>query len=67
MERHLKFPLYIDLDKKQNKEPNAVCVVPPKHGRYETVITNIIGYKVSVMLIQVVLFICFFRPFKIFN
>ena len=37
MERHLKFPLYIDLDKKQNKEPNAVCVVPPKHGRYETV------------------------------
>jgi hypothetical protein len=52
MERHLKFPLYIDLDKKQNKEPNAVCVVPPKHGRYETVITNIIGYKVSVMLIK---------------
>ena len=37
MGRHLKFPLYIDLDKKQNKEPNAVCVVPPKHGRYETV------------------------------
>ena len=40
MERHLKFPLYIDLDKKQNKEPNAVCVVPPKHGRYETVPTK---------------------------
>ena len=40
MERHLKFPLYIDLDKKQNKEPHAVCVVPPKHGRYETVITE---------------------------
>ena len=40
MERHLKFPLYIDLDKKQNKEANAVCVVPPKHGRYETVPTK---------------------------
>ena len=40
MERHLKFPLYIDLDKKQNKEPNAVCVVPPKHGRYEIVPTK---------------------------
>ena len=40
MERHLKFPLYIELDKKQNKEPNAVCVVPPKHGRYETVPTK---------------------------
>lgn len=40
MERHLKFPLYIDLDKKQNREPNAVCVVPPKHGRYETVPTK---------------------------
>ncbi|MBF7684210.1 replication initiation protein, partial [Acinetobacter sp. B5B] len=40
MERHLKFPLYIDLDKKQNKEPNFVCVVPPKHGRYETVPTR---------------------------
>lgn len=40
MERHLKFPLYIDLDKKQNKEPNAICVVPPKHGRYETVPTK---------------------------
>ena len=40
MERHLKFPLYIDLDKKQNKEPNPVCVVPPKHGRYETVPTK---------------------------
>lgn len=40
MERHLKFPLYIDLDKKQNKEPNAVCVIPPKHGRYETVPTK---------------------------
>ena len=40
MERHLKFPLYIDLDKKQNKEPNTVCVVPPKHGRYETVPTK---------------------------
>ena len=40
MERHLKFPLYVDLDKKQNKEPNAVCVVPPKHGRYETVPTK---------------------------
>lgn len=35
MSRHLKFPLYIDLDKKQNKEPNAVSVIPPKHGRYE--------------------------------
>lgn len=40
MERHLKFPLYIDLEKKQNKEPNAVCVIPPKHGRYETVPTK---------------------------
>ena len=40
MERHLKFPLYIDLDKRQNKEPNAVCVVPPKHGRYEIVPTK---------------------------
>lgn len=40
MERHLKFPLYVDLDKKRNKEPNAVCVVPPKHGRYETVPTK---------------------------
>ena len=40
MERHLKFPLYIDLDKKQNKEPNFVCVVPPKHGRYEVVPTK---------------------------
>ncbi len=40
MERHLKFPLYVDLDKKQNKEPNPVCVVPPKHGRYEIVPTK---------------------------
>lgn len=40
MERHLKFPLYIDLDRKQNKEPNVVGVVPPKHGRYETVPTR---------------------------
>ncbi len=40
MERHLKFPLYIDLDKKQNKEPNAVGVIPPKHGRYETVLSK---------------------------
>jgi plasmid replication initiation protein len=40
MERQLKFPLYVDLDKKRNKEPNIVCVVPPKHGRYETVPTK---------------------------
>lgn len=40
MERHLKFPLYVDLDKKQNKEPNAVGVTPPKHGRYETVLSK---------------------------
>ena len=40
MDRHLKFPLYVDLDKKQNKEPNAVGVVPPKHGRYETVLSK---------------------------
>ena len=40
LSRQLKFQLYIDLDKKQNKEPHAVCVVPPKHGRYETVITE---------------------------
>ena len=40
MERHLKFPLYVDLDKKQNKEPNPVCVDPPKHGRYEIVPTK---------------------------
>lgn len=40
MERHLKFPLYIDLDKKQNREPNLIGVVPPKHGRYETVPTK---------------------------
>ena len=31
LSRQLKFQLYIDLDKKQNKEPHAVCVVPPKH------------------------------------
>ncbi len=35
MDRQLKFPLYIDLDKKNNNEPNAVSVIPPKHGRYE--------------------------------
>lgn len=40
MSRHLKFPLYVDLDKKQNREPNAVSVIPPKHGRYEIVHTK---------------------------
>ena len=62
MERHLKFPLYIDLDKKQNKEPNAVCVVPPKHGRYETVPTKhnwlqSVGYMESTDLLP-----AFYRP-----
>ena len=36
MDRQLKFPLYIDLDKKNNNQPNAVSVIPPKHGNYET-------------------------------
>lgn len=40
MNRHLKFPLYVDLDKKQNKEPQVVSVIPPKHGRYEIVHTK---------------------------
>ena len=66
MERHLKFPLYIDLDKKQNKEPNAVCVVPPKHGRYETVPTKhnwlqSVGYMESTDL-----FTCFLPTRSVF-
>lgn len=35
MTRKLRFPLYVDLDKKRNREPNCVGVVPPEHGRYE--------------------------------
>lgn len=40
MSRKLKFPLYIDLDKKDKKEPNAVGVLPPKHNRYEVALAK---------------------------
>ena len=59
MERHLKFPLYIDLDKKQNKEPNAVCVVPPNMDVMKQYRQNITGYKVSVIWNPTDLFTCF--------
>ena len=62
MERHLKFPLYIDLDKKQNKEPNAVCVVPLNMDVMKQCLQNIIGYKVSVIWNQRIYLPAFYRP-----
>ena len=35
MERKIKFPLYVDSDKKIKGEPNCVGVLPPKHGRFQ--------------------------------
>ena len=67
MERHLKFPLYIDLDKKQNKEPNAVGVIPPNMDAMKRCFQNIIGCKVLLMPMQAVLSICIFRPTSIFD
>lgn len=35
MNRKIKFPLFIDLQKKSNNEPNVIGVLPPKNSPYE--------------------------------
>ena len=60
MERHLKFPLYIDLDKNKTKNLMPFALFHPNMDAMKQYRQNTTGYKVSAMLIQAVLSIYIF-------